>query len=83
VLDKKSRKGSDPKAERKPAAGSTLKRKTPLTSRAKPYAGPRVRHVEDDLAPAPPPALPPGEKRAALRLIPGGKQAEKPHRKDR
>ncbi|HVY88896.1 MAG TPA: hypothetical protein VG942_08515 [Hyphomonadaceae bacterium] len=90
VIDKKSRKGKpgdddkDRKFQPKPGVGSGLKRKTPLRARPKPRIGPHIRHVEDDLPPTPePPPLSPGEKRARLHVIPGGKQAEKPHRKDR
>lgn len=70
VLDKKSRRGkTDSKgSENKPVRGSTLKRKTPLRARRPP----RVRDVNEDLAH---PTLTPEEKRAALRLIPGGKPA--------
>jgi hypothetical protein len=80
VLDRKSRKGKT-QAEAKvgsPAkpvrSGSTLKRKTPLRARRPP----RVRDVnadlDEDLAD---PTLTPEEKRAALRLIPGGKSPRK------
>ena len=69
VLDRKSRRskaGKDEAAEKKPLRGSTLKRKTPL----RPRRPQRVRDVNEDLAD---PTLTPEEKRAALRLIPGGK----------
>jgi hypothetical protein len=69
VLDKKSRSrksGEDGPPQKKPLRSSTLKRKTPL----RPRRPPRVLDVNEDLAD---PTLTPGEKRAALRLIPGGK----------
>jgi hypothetical protein len=70
VLDRKSRKGKAGDADKKPLRGSTLKRKTPL----RPRRPPRVRDVNEDLAD---PTLTPEEKRAALRLIPGGKPPER------
>jgi hypothetical protein len=74
VLDKKSRKakaGDSGKAVKPGLQRSTLKRKTTFGSRSRP----RVRDINDDLAPEnhPDPALTPTEKRAALRIIPGGK----------
>jgi hypothetical protein len=67
VLDRKSRQGkAEGPAGKKPLRGSTLKRKTPL----RPRRAPRVRDVNEDLVD---PTLTPEEKRAALRLIPGGK----------
>jgi hypothetical protein len=74
VLDKKSRKtkaDASGDAARPGLQRSTLKRKTPLGLRSKP----RVRDVNEDLAPenrSDPTAIP-AEKRAALRIIPGGK----------
>lgn len=71
---KDSAKGPKPQLKR-----STFKRKNPMGARP----GPRVRDVNEDLhvepAPGPPPEsraepkLAPAEKRAALRMIRGGK----------
>jgi hypothetical protein len=74
VLDKKSRKANanaSGEAVKPGLQRSTLKRKTPLRSRPRP----RVRDVNDYGAPEnhPDPTLTPAEKRAALRIIPGGK----------
>jgi hypothetical protein len=74
VLDKKSRKAkadSFKEAAKPGLQRSTLKRKAPLGSRPKP----RVRDVNDDMAPEnhPDPTPTPAEKRAALRIILGGK----------
>jgi hypothetical protein len=73
VLDRKSRKGKvgkDAEADRKAPRGSTLKRKTPL----RPRRPPRVRDVDEDPGgDRADPTLTPEEKRAALRLIPGGR----------
>lgn len=76
VLDKKSRRTKAKPAEDKgsevktPLRRSTLKRKTPM----RPSRPARVRDVnEDPAAPPADPVLTPEEKRAALRLVPGGK----------
>lgn len=80
VIDKKSRKGktevgkaSD--SERKPQSGlksqSTFKRKSPMRSKAKPGWTPRVRDINDDITPEEPAS--PAQKRASLKVIPGGK----------
>lgn len=74
ALDKKSRKtkaGASGGVAKPGLQRSTLKRKTPLGSRPKP----RIRDVNDDPTPEnhSGPALTPTEKRAALRIIPGGK----------
>lgn len=89
VIDKKTRKakagasgqgasGKDAAKERKPQLKrSTFKRKNPMGARS----SPRVRDVNEDLQaePAtgtpPEPRLTPAEKRAALRIIRGGKDA--------
>jgi len=84
VIDKKSRKakvgasGKDTGQEPKPQLKrSTFKRKTPMGG----PSGPRVRDVNEDLASEPAPAaqpepkLTPAEKRSALRIIRGGKDA--------
>jgi hypothetical protein len=84
VIDKKSRKakaGDSAKAagkEHKPRLKrSTFKRKTPMGGQS----GPRVRDVNEDLVPEPAPEprpeprLTPAEKRAALRIIRGGRHA--------
>ena len=79
VIDKKSRKA---KADRKPDGKgaapkqdglkrSSFKRKTPMGGA---YT-PRVRDIDEDPAPPPQPDLTPEQKRAALRLVPGGKSA--------
>jgi len=81
VIDKKSRKektglpekdGARDGGKQKPGLKRTaFKRKTPMGSRP----GPKVRDVNED-APAEPvtePKLTPAEKRASLRVIPGGK----------
>jgi hypothetical protein len=82
VIEKKSRKakaGAEPAAGGEPKATpprSTFKRKSPMRAKAKPGWTPRVRDVNDDL-PLPEPPLParsPAEKRAALKVIPGGKR---------
>jgi hypothetical protein len=79
VLDKKSRKGkttpeeSAREAKMRPSQGSSLKRKTPLRSQRKSYARPRICNLEDDMPPKSTPVLTPAEKRAALRVISGGK----------
>jgi hypothetical protein len=69
VLDKKSRKTNADASGGAAKLGlqrSALKRKTALGPRSKP----RVRDVNDDMTPE---ALTPAEKRAALRVVPGGK----------
>lgn len=84
VIDKKSRgKAADKAAGKsgdgpKPRAGglrrSEFKRKTPMGKRA----GPRVRDVNEDMdAPAPGPVMTPEQKRAALRVVPGGRNGAK------
>ena len=74
VLDKKSRKakaGDSAEAAQPGLQRSTLKRKTPLGSRSRL----RARNVNDDMAPEnhPDPKLTSAEKRAALRVIRGGR----------
>jgi hypothetical protein len=76
VIDKKSRSKATAKKDKaaKPGTGglrrSEFKRKTPMGKRA----GPRVRDIHEDLAPAAPaPSATPQQKRAALRLVRGGK----------
>jgi hypothetical protein len=75
VIDKKSRgKGAKKDNEATPRTGglrrAEFKRKTPMGKRT----GPRVRDVNEDLAPsAPDPAATPPQKRAALRVVRGGK----------
>ena len=70
--------------ERKPdAPRSTFQRRSPMNAKsgAKSKTGwkPRIRDINEDMEtpptpePAPPPAATPAEKRAALKLIPGGK----------
>ena len=78
VLDKKSRRTKTKPGDEKPAAEpqlrrSTLKRKTSM----RPARPTRVRDVNDDLEAGPDPALTPEQKRAALRLVPGGKSPHK------
>jgi hypothetical protein len=83
VIDKKSRKAAASKASDKAAPSTSKKgglrrsefrRKTPMGQRS----GPRVRDVNADLEPpAPDPATTPEQKRAALRLVPGGKNGRK------
>ena len=54
--------------------GSTLKRKSPMRARGAARTGPRVRDVNADMeAPAAPTPPTLAEKRAALRVIAGGK----------
>jgi hypothetical protein len=88
VIDKKSRPKAEKTKASKPAAkddkpdvfrGSSLKRKSPLRSKGAPARGPRVRDVNDDLKEEA--EAPPAAKRAAFRVIPGGKPAEKPAKK--
>jgi hypothetical protein len=77
MIDKKSRRtkaDASGKSAKTPLKRSAMKRKAPLRSRP----APRVRDVNEDLEPdAAPEGLPsrktPAEKRAALRVIPGGK----------
>lgn len=84
AIDKKSRKpkpgaGKNDDKDR-PKEGlrrTTFKRKNPMGGA---YT-PRVRDINED-APEPPPPEPkltPEQKRAALRLVPGGKPAGKKH----
>ena len=72
VLDKKSRRSKTKPGEKSEAQTSlrrsTLKRKTPM----RPSRPARVRDVNEDLTD---PTLTPEEKRAALRLVPGGKSS--------
>jgi hypothetical protein len=78
AIDKKSRgkAGAKTDKETKPGTGalrrSEFKRKTPMGKRA----GPRVRDVNEDMAPSTPdPATTPQQKRAALRVVRGGKDS--------
>jgi hypothetical protein len=84
VIDKKSRKASanaDDKPGNPKGGGlrrSQFKRKMPMGKRA----GPRVRDVNEDVPPTPDPAGPdpettPEQKRAALRVVSGGKTSSK------
>jgi hypothetical protein len=93
IIDKKSR----PKTEKAAKAGgkagkkdeppvfrgSSLKRKTPLRSRAAPSRSPRVRDVNDDLREDAETSQTPAQKRAALRVIDGGKPPLSPPPKPR
>lgn len=87
VIDKKSRKpkpgmgkddGKDDKPKQEGLRRTTFKRKNPMGGA---YT-PRVRDINED-APEPPPLpqpepqLTPEQKRAALRLVPGGKSPRK------
>jgi hypothetical protein len=94
IIEKKSRPKAEKaaklagrkskQAEKDPPvfSGSSLKRKSPLRSRAAPGRGPRVRDVNDDLREEAESAQTPAQKRAALRVIDGGKpppsQVQKP-----
>jgi hypothetical protein len=77
VIDRKSRKtktGEAGKAAKTPLKRSAMKRKTPLRSRS----AARVCDVNEDLETSgplesSPPRKTPAENRAALRVIPGGK----------
>src|SRR6185436_18410242 len=82
IIEKKSRPQSAKVKTEKPAkvrkkaepkdavfSGSSLKRKSPLRSRAAPGRGPRVRDVNDDLREEAESAQTPAQKRAALRVI--------------
>lgn len=77
VIDKKSRKAKpagDPNSTDetvKPAPRSSFKRRSPLRSKVKPGWKPRVRDINDDPTPDEPSA--PTQKRASLKVIPGGK----------
>lgn len=80
AIDKKSRAkaaAKSPDASKPRAAGlrrSEFKRKTPMGGRR----GPRVRDVEEDIeTPTPDPATSPEQKRAALRVVRGGKDGGK------
>ncbi len=89
VIEKKTRKPkASPtpaaKDEKKPdAPRSTFQRRSPMGAKsgAKSKTGwkPRIRDINEDMEtpatpePAPAPAATPAEKRAALKLIPGGK----------
>ena len=85
IIDKKSRpkvekagaRSKSAKKDDKPAvfSGSSLKRKSPLRSKGAPVRGPRVRDVNDDLNEEA--AAPPAAKRAAFKVIDGGKPAKK------
>lgn len=87
VIDKKTRKSKSPatpspKDEKKPnAPRSTFKRNSPMRTKAKPGWKPRVRDINEDMEtsglpePTAPPAPTPAEKRAALKVIPGGKRS--------
>jgi hypothetical protein len=77
VIDKKSRGKAAAKAgdaSKPPKAGglrrSEFKRKAPMGR----HSAPRVRDVNDDMPPpAPEPVVTPEQKRAALRVVRGGK----------
>jgi hypothetical protein len=76
VLGKKSRKAKADTPEKDAGNGlrrTTLKRKTPLRSRPRP----RTRNIDEDRGNAPEnqpePQATPAARRAALRVIPGGK----------
>lgn len=80
VIDKKTRKArteaktaaAAPGGEKKPLAPrSTFKRKSPMGSKGKPGWTPRVRDINDDPTPSEPAT--PAQKRASLKVIPGGK----------
>jgi len=78
VIDKKTRKPktAEPAADgekKPPGPRSTFKRKSPMRSKAKPGWTPRVRDINDDVPPAEPET--PTRKRAALKVIPGGKSS--------
>jgi hypothetical protein len=96
VIEKKSRpkaektaKAAKPgskaaKKDDRPAFGvSSFKRKTPMRSRAAPGRGPGVRDVNDDLREEPETPQTPAQKRAALRVIEGGKPPASPAQKPR
>ena len=85
VIEKKTRK---PKASPTPAAKdekkpdaprSTFQRRSPMGAKSKTGWKPRIRDINEDMEtpatpePAPAPAATPAEKRAALKLNPGGK----------
>jgi hypothetical protein len=85
IIDKKSRpkpekagktakggKNADPKEA--VFRGSSLKRKSPLRSRAAPGRGPRVRHVDDDLREEVETPQTAAQKRARLQVIEGGRR---------
>ena len=86
VIEKKTRKPkasatSFPKDARTPdAPRSTLKRNSPMRTKAKPGWKPRTRDINEDMETSGPPepvaplAATPAEKRAALKVIPGGKR---------
>jgi hypothetical protein len=90
IIEKKSRPKTEKpaKGRKKPDpkdavfSGASLKRKSPLRSRAAPGRGPRVRDVNDDLREEAETPQTPAQKRAALRMIDGGKpppsQVQKP-----
>jgi hypothetical protein len=79
VIDKKSRKplkatdakADDPKS--RPAAGQMMRR-TPMKASGKPKWTPRVRDINDDLAP--PESGPPARKPPTLKVIRGGKRPD-------
>jgi hypothetical protein len=92
IIDKKSRPKAEKAAKTRGKAakkdgpvfrGSSLKRKTPLRSRAAPGRGPRVRDINDDLREEMETAQTPAQKRAALRVIDGGKPPASPPPKRR
>jgi hypothetical protein len=77
--DKSSGKASEKAGDAKPPAGKTgglrrseFKRKSPMGQRT----GRRVREVDEDIE-APEPVMTPEQKRAALRVVPGGKDSGK------
>src|SRR5689334_21906565 len=91
VIEKKSRPKTDKaaKGRKKPDPkepvfrGASLKRKTPLRSRAAPGRGPRVRDINDDLHEEAETPQTPAQKRAALQVIEGGKPPGGPGQKPR
>ncbi|HEV7692777.1 MAG TPA: hypothetical protein VGO52_18210 [Hyphomonadaceae bacterium] len=66
------------KDDRPAFSGSSFKRKSPMRSRAAPGRGPRVRDVNDDLHEEAETPQTPAQKRAALRVIDGGKPPQTP-----
>jgi len=82
---KTTRSGSKAAKKDDPAVfrGSSLQRKSPMRSRAAPGRGPRVRDVNDDLREEAETPQTPAQKRAALRVIDGGKPPQPPNPKAR